>query len=172
MAYRAALKATRRRAVHEWPTDPHQARILLLLPEDEQLLRAAWKFALQIDVPPASLAPVVLGERVSYSPDAFAGAVDTITENDLDWRKLPNKKVIEAFWNPHPHVAIDLSSPFSVASAYLAGASSARCRVGLYDKAAEPFYDFLLAPMESFDGALHALCGYLASIEPPLIAFK
>lgn len=171
MAYRAALKAERRRFVGERPEDPRQSRILLVLPDDEELLRAAWRFALQIDVPRPNLSPVVLGERVSYAPDAFAGAVDVITQKDLTWWNLPRKKVLEAFWNPHPHVAIDFSVPFSSASAYLAGGSPAHFRVGLYDKAAEPFYDFLLAPTQSFDTALIALRGYLDSIEPRVIAF-
>jgi len=172
MAYRAALKAAQRRTVSAWPSDPRDVRILLILPDDVEMLRAAWRFALKIDVPRSNLAAVVLGERVSYSPDAFAGAVDVITEKDLDWRRLPNKKVLQAFWNPHPHVVIDFTSPFSAASAFLAGASPAHFRVGLYDKAAEPFFDFLLAPMESFEAALRTLRGYLESIEPPAIAFK
>ncbi len=171
MAYRAALKAAQRRTVGERPIDPRQVRILLVMPDDEELLRAAWRFALQIDVPRTNLTPVIFGERVIYSPDAFAGAVDVVTEKDLTWRKLPNKKVLEAFWNPPPHVAIDLSVPFSSAAGYLAGGSSAHFRVGIYDKAAEPFYDFLLAPTQSFDTALIALRGYLESIEPRVIAF-
>ncbi|MCH7639408.1 MAG: hypothetical protein IH855_08105 [Bacteroidetes bacterium] len=172
MAYRAALKATQRRTVAAWPSDPHEVRILLILPDGEESLRAAWRFALEIDVPRSNIAPVVLGERLNYSPDAFAGAVDIITKKDLDWRRLPNKKVLQAFWSPHPHVAIDFTSPFSAASAYLAGASTAHFRIGLYDKAAEPFFDFLIAPTESFEAALRALRGYLESIDPPAIAFK
>lgn len=171
LGYRAALNATQRRSPGERPLDPHQARILLLLPDDEEFLRAAWRFALEIDVPRGSLAPVVFGEQVRYSPDAFAGGVDVVTPKDLDWQLLPSKRVVEAFWNPYPHVAIDLTSPFTAASGYLAGASPAHFRVGLYDKAAEPFYDFLIAPTDSFDGALRTLKGYLQSIEPPVIAF-
>ncbi len=171
LAYRAALKAERNRLIGEWPTDPHEARILLVLPDDESMLRAAWKFALQIDIPRTNLIPVVLGEQVRYAPDSFAGAVDVISDKDRDWRKLPGKKAQEAFWNPHPHVAIDLSSPFSSAAGFLAGASPAHFRFGLYDKAAEPFYDVLLAPTDSFESALVALRGYLESIEPPVIAF-
>ena len=172
MAYRAALKATQRRTVSPWPSDPRDVRILLVLPDDVEMLRAAWRFALEIDVPRSNIAPVVLGEQVSYSPDAFAGAVDIITDRDLNWRRLPTKKVLQAFWNPRPHVAIDFTLPFSAASAYLTGASPAHFRVGLYDKAAEPFFDFLLAPMESFEAALRSLRGYLESIDPPAIAFK
>ena len=39
MAYRAALKAAQRRTVSPWPSDPRDVRILLVLPDDVEMLQ-------------------------------------------------------------------------------------------------------------------------------------
>lgn len=171
-AYGIAKSAVRSRSTVAAPLDPHQARVLVVLPTDEYHSRAAWKFILEVETPRQHIQPVVFGERVSYAPDAFAGRVKTITPRQQDWRRLPEKDVVSELWGREPHVAIDFSYPFSLASAYLCGASPALFRIALYSEDAEPFYDFLLAPQQDLSAAYDAMKSYLKAVEPPVLAFK
>ena len=146
--------------------------MLIVLPQEEEEVRIAWKLVKAIDAPRGRVMPVSLHGRVPYVPDAFAGAVFQVEESKLDWRGLPKKVVSDAVWTRRPNVAIDLSSSFDLAAAYLVGASSAALRVALHNPQAEPFFDLLIAPTHGYRVAVGALRHYLAALEPPALAFS
>jgi len=171
LAYRHACKAVLHRAVPEWPERPQDRRVLVLLPEAEADLRAAWAFVKTLDLHPTHLIPVSLRDGVAYVPDAFAGAVFTVGTKQRDWRGLPQKVISDALWTQRPHVALDLSPGFDLAAAYLVGASPARFRVGFFSDEGEPFYDFMIAQTDGYASAVESLRTYLASVVPPVLAF-
>ena len=171
LGYRAALAAVRSRTPASGPGGLLSRRVLVLLPPEEEDLRAAWRFVQSLDEPPAHLVPALTTGRVAYVPDAFAGHVFSAGEKGLDWRGLPTPAVREALWTPPPYVALDLNPAFDLAASYLVGASPARFRVGLYSEEREPFYDLMIRSKGGYDEALAALRGYLAAFEPPVVAF-
>jgi hypothetical protein len=171
LGYRAALRAARRRTPTSAPGRLLSRRVLILLPPKEDDLRAAWRFVQALDEPPAHLVPALTVGRVPYAPDAFAGHVQTVGEQERDWLGIPARSARERLWTPPPQVALDLNPSFDLAAAYLVGASPARFRAGLYGEEREPFYDLLIRPKEGYAAALEALRGYLAAIEPPVVAF-
>ncbi|MEL6616971.1 MAG: hypothetical protein AAFQ43_14605 [Bacteroidota bacterium] len=123
-------------------------RVFAVLPEaqdiDDDVQRDAWHFLAGLDLPPRQIVPVVFGRDVG-APDRFAGSVLHIGEKSIDWRGLPRTAVTEALWTQRPDVAIDLSTEFSVAAAYLVGGSPAAIRIGLDPSPeAAPFYDLVV----------------------------
>jgi hypothetical protein len=171
LGYRAALAAVRRRTPVVGPGALLSRRVLVLLPPQEDDLRAAWRFVQALDEPAAHLVPALTSGRVPYVPDAFAGHAVAVGEEGLDWRGLPTRAVRERLWTPPPQVALDLNPAFDLAAAYLVGASPAGFRAGLYGAEREPFYDLLLRPTDGYAAALDALRGYLTAVEPPVVAF-
>ena len=165
LGYRAALRAERKRTVVEAAPE-ERGRVLVLLPSEEALLLPAWGFIQSLGVAMSDLVPVSTTGRVPYAPDAFAGGVRTLSDDDLDWRRLPRQKTAEALWAPPPTLALDLTPDFDLPAAYLIGASPARFRVGLHSPEAEPFFDLLIAPTAGYAEALQALRRYLGAVEP------
>ncbi|MDX1438309.1 MAG: hypothetical protein R3284_00250 [Rubricoccaceae bacterium] len=171
-ALRKASRAANTRAIVGTTHDVHQARVLVVMPDDETRARAAWRLILDVDTPRRNLLPVALDDRIAYAPDAFAGHVRLVTSKELDWWGLPKKDVAQEIWGHSPDVAIDFSHPFNIAAAYLCGASPAHFRIALHSEEAEPFYDFLLSPQHDLGTAYDAAKAYLEAIDPPVLAFK
>lgn len=170
LAHHAALRAARQRSVVGRP--PLDAKVLMLLPHDEERLRAAWRFIQSLDDPKRSLVLVLTDERVPYTPDAFAAAVHTVGKAARDWRGLPGPSVLAQVWSAPLRLALDLTPDFDLASAYLVGASPASFRAGLYSAEREPFCDLLVRSQGGYEAALQALRSYLGTVEPPVLSFR
>ena len=171
MGRRALQAAVRSRTARPLPPRPASRSVLILLPEDEEGLRATWTFIGALDVPLSNLTCVVLSERVAYVPDRFAGSVQRIAPADLDWRGLPRAEVLAPL-RGLADVAINLVAPNDLAAAFVVGTSSAAVRIGQYGPDAEPFYDLMLAGTQSASELVGALRRALARIVPPILSFS
>ncbi|GAB5535672.1 MAG: hypothetical protein Rubg2KO_19210 [Rubricoccaceae bacterium] len=168
MGRRALKAAVRSRTARGMSSDPSGRSVLILLPDDEDGLRATWPFVEALDVPMKNLTCVVVSERVAYAPDQFAGSVQRITRADLDWRGLPRAEVLASLHGT-ADVAINLADPNDLAATFLIGTSSAAVRIGQHGPATEPFYDLMLAGAQSASELVGALRRALARIEPPIL---
>ncbi|MEM8602172.1 MAG: hypothetical protein AAGF99_19830 [Bacteroidota bacterium] len=172
-AYRAASAAAERRQPVTWSGHPAARKVLVVLPDEDDAVRSVWRFLKRLDLPSANVIPVSRGGHVVYAPDDFIGRVRVLQK--ADYRRitgLPKAAQAAAIWAEAPEVALSLRHPFDLNAAYLVGAAPARFRIGFHDPLAEPFFDFMLAPTADLDAALVALERYLASVSPPVLAFR
>ena len=168
MGRRALQAAVRSRTARSMPPTPSARSVLVLLPEDEDGLRATWPFVEALDVPITSITCVVVSERVAYAPDRFAGSVQRIAPTDLDWRGVPRAEVLAPLQGT-ADVAINLADPDALAATFLVGTSSAAVRIGQHGPTSEPYYDLMLAGTQSASELVGALRRALARIEPPIL---
>ena len=168
MGRRALQNALRSRSARPLPFDLGKRSVLILLPSDEDGLRATWTFVEALQVPMHQLTCVVLSERVAYAPDKFAGSVKRVLPTDLDWRGVPRAEVLVGLQGS-ADVAINLAQPTDLAAAFLIGTSSAAVRIGQYGADAEPFYDLMLAGADSAGELVGALQRALERIDPPIL---
>jgi len=171
MGRRALQAAVRSRTARALPPNPSARSVLILLPDDEDGLRATWPFVEALDVPMKNLTCVVVSERVAYAPDSFAGSVQRITPADLDWRGLPRAEVLAPLQGT-ADVAINLANPAELVATFLVGTSSAAVRIGQHAPDAEPYYDLMLAGTQSASELVGALRRALARIEPPILSLS
>lgn len=169
-ALKAAHKAVAARRGQPPEATTSARRLFAILPEAEDAAdrsqREAWAFLSALDLAPGRIVPVTLGRGVD-APDRFAGSVLHITEKEMDWRGLPRRVVSEGLWTQRPDVALDLTSGFTLAAAYLVGGSPASVRIGLdASPEASPFFDLVVT------GGLNALQRALAQIEPPILPMR
>ncbi|MEM1055838.1 MAG: hypothetical protein AAGI52_09935 [Bacteroidota bacterium] len=169
-----ALRLARRVAEARRPVDPEprvrERRVVAVLPRAEdahdEAQREAWAFLLALDLAPSHIVPLVFGRDVG-TPDVFAGAVFHVTDQDVDWRRLPKRGITEGVWTRRPDVAIDLSPSLFAPAAYLVGGSPAAVRIGLDPKRdAAAFYDLVVT------GGLEALRRTLAHLDPPVVPIR
>ena len=146
--------------------------LLVALAPDEDQQRAAWAFLGDLDLAPKNVRAVVMGDRVAYAPDAFAGHVQTLGESTQDWRRLPRRAAVAAIWNPSPGVALHLADSGDLSAAYLVGASPASVRVGPHTPADEPFYDLMVADDGDVASRIVALRRVLAQITPSVLPLR
>jgi hypothetical protein len=147
-----------------------ERRVVAVLPRaqdaQDDAQRGAWAFLLSLELAPSHIVPLVFGRDVG-TPDAFAGAVFHVSDQDLDWRRLPKRVVAEGVWTRRPDVAIDLTPSLSAPAAYLVGGSPAAIRIGLDpSREAAPFYDLVVT------GGMEALRRALAQLEPPVLPIR
>ena len=167
LARRAALAAVAARHPRQIATRPEARTLLLVLPADDAGQRAAWALVDRTGLPPKQVVPIVVGDRIAYAPDRFAGHVEVIGDADLDWRRLPRRALAERVWAQSPDVALNLADVGDLATAVLVGASPAAVRIGRHDPDAETFYDLMIS---GDDGDPAAAVGrLLARLTPPIL---
>lgn len=169
-AVSAARRAARERTPLPMEPRVRERRVFVVLPRatdaNDAAQRAAWSFLSSLDLAASRIVPLVFGRDVG-TPDAFAGAVLHVSEQDLDWRRLPKRVVAEAVWTRRPDVAIDLSDRFSPAAAYLVGGAPAAIRIGTDPSPdAALFYDLVVT------GGPAALLRALATLDPPILPVR
>ena len=168
MGRRALAAAVQSRTARPMPANPSERSVLILLPEDEEGLRATWPFVEALDLPLKNLTCVVLSERVAYAPDRFAGSVQRLPAADLDWRGLPRAETLVSLQRG-ADVAINLAAADHLAAAFLVGTSSAAVRIGPHQPDTEPYYDLMLAGAGSASELVAALRQALSRIDPPIL---
>lgn len=146
--------------------------LLVALTSDEAQQRTAWGLLNDLDLPPSEISVVVMGDRVAYAPDAFAGHVKTLGESEQDWRGLPKRSEVEALWARTPDVALHLSDRDDLGAAYLVGASPASVRIGPYDLDNEPFYDLMVFDDGDVASRVAALRHVLSQVTPPVLPLR
>ncbi|MEM1043452.1 MAG: hypothetical protein AAGI91_12585 [Bacteroidota bacterium] len=169
LARRSALKLTERRTVRPWNPNPAARRALVVLPAEEIEAKEAWRFLNDLGIPSRQIVPVVPSSLVPYAPADFIGRVKRMDDKALTMLGLPKPAFAGALWQTEPDLAFCLTPEFDLAAATLTGASPAAFRIGLYAEAAEPFFDLMVAPGDSFASTLWALHDTLARIEPPVV---
>ena len=163
---RAAADARRPRPL---PPDPHDRTLLLVLPDDEPGQRAAWDLVSGLRLPARHVVPVLLGERVRYVPDRFAGAVRVVGPEERDWRRLPGRAARQSVWTQRPDVALNLADPDDLGAALLVGASPAALRIGRHRPDREPLYDLLIDGAADAAEAAVSLGHLLRQLDPPVL---
>lgn len=146
--------------------------LLVALAPDEDQQRAAWAFLSDLNLPPSSIHAVVMGDRVAYAPDAFAGHVQTLGETVQDWRRLPRRTALEPIWAQAPSVALHLADSGDLSAAYLVGASPASVRIGPHEPEDEAFYDLMVVDRGDVASRIVALRRMLAQITPPVLPLR
>ncbi len=169
LAARQALRLIERRTVRPWAADPGARRALVVLPAAELEAKEAWRFVKALGIPSRQVTPVVPSSLVAYAPADFIGRVKRLDDKALGLLGLPKSAFADGLWEPAPDLAFCLTPEFDLAAATLVGASPAAFRVGLYDEAAEPFFDLMIARGDSFASALGALEQALRKVEPPVV---
>lgn len=170
IARHRALKQVRARTVQPWNPSPAARRVLVVLPAGEAAAQEAWRFVKSLKLPPKQIIPVVVSGEVTYVPAEYIRSLMRLEDVDLGRIGLPKIAFAEKVWKQQPEVALCLVPTFDLAAAYLVGASPARFRIGVYDEAAEPFFDLMIAPNDSLASAFVALRETLRRIEPPVLA--
>ncbi|MBK9635472.1 MAG: hypothetical protein IPO64_13555 [Bacteroidetes bacterium] len=66
------------------------------------------------------------------------------TKSDLNWLKRPNCSQVDTFINVEFDILINLSTEVLPPLEFIAGASKAKFRIGLYTQTKLPHYDFLI----------------------------
>ncbi len=169
LALAQAARAVRRRTARVWRGPLQARRLLVVLPDGEAALHAAWTVVRETGVAPERVVPVALVGPVAYIPDGYVGRVRLLGPGDRNRLGVPRRAIAQAIWVEEPDVAIDLSTRFNAAAAFLVGASPAALRVGFYNARAEPFYDLLVAP--GAEGGADAVGRYLSALDPPALPF-
>ncbi|MEM1116856.1 MAG: hypothetical protein AAF845_13380 [Bacteroidota bacterium] len=146
--------------------------VLVALGPEEAQQRAAWAFLLDIDLHRSRIYAVVMGERVPYAPDAFAGHVHTLGPSTHDWRRLPSTSSVEAVWNLAPGVALNLAASDDLSAAYLIGGAPASVRIGPYLPDDELLYDLMLQGALDIPSRIVTLRRVMAQIRPPLLPLR
>lgn len=167
-AHAVAQAAVAERTVKE----ARKRSILVALSPDEATLRTAWAFLLDLDLRPSEIHAVLLGDRVAYAPDAFAGHVQTLGESSHDWRRFPKRSAFEAIWSRTPTVALHLADADDLAAAVLVGASPASVRIGPHIPDQEPFYDLMVEDGGDVASRVVALRRALVQIDPPVLPLR
>lgn len=169
LARRSALKQVQGRTAQPWTKEPAARSVLVVLPTGEQA-REAWRFVKSLGLSPRQITPVVVATgEVTYVPAEYVSYVIRLEEDDLNLVGLPKQDFARRVWETSPDVAFALAPTFDLASALLVGASPAPFRVGLYDEAAEPFFDLMIAPGPSSTSMLAAMRDALQRISPPVL---
>ena len=146
-----------------------QRTLLLVLPDDEAGQRAAWDLVGGLGLPDRHVIPALVGERVAYVPDRFAGAVRVVGPDERDWRRLPNAAARQSLWTQRPDVALNLADPGDLGAALLVGASPAGLRVGRHRPDREPLYDLMIQGAGSAAEAADVLGRLLRQLDPPVL---
>jgi hypothetical protein len=60
-ARRAALRRVRRRTPRPWHPDPTLRRVLLVVPDDDEAAKPAWRLIERLALPQAQTLPVLMG---------------------------------------------------------------------------------------------------------------
>ena len=145
---------------------------MVVLPADEPGQRAAWAWIDGLDLREGQIAPVLVGERVEYVPDRWAGAVRVIGEGERDWRRLPNAAARQSVWTQRPDVAVDLAEPGDLGAALLVGASPAAVRIGRWAPGREDAFDLMVQGEPEAVAAIDALGRLLRQIQPPILPLR
>jgi hypothetical protein len=168
LALRRALKLVRQRGAREWPPDPSERRVLIVLPVREEDARHVWRFLATLGLDPQKTLPVVPVGEVTYAPVDYLGHVRILQPADIGRLGLPKKAFLRDVWSFQPDVAFCFAAPFDLAPAVVAGASPAAFRIGFHGEGAEPFFD-LLASGDDVEGRLRALRHAMEHISPPIL---
>lgn len=147
-------------------------RVLVALGPEEAQQRAAWAFLLDLDLHRSKIIAVVMGDRVPYAPDAFAGHVHTLGPESHDWRRLPSKSAVEAVWGLGPGVALNLAETDDLSAAYLIGGAPAAVRIGPHVPADEALYDLMLQGDLDIASRVVTLRRVMDQIRPPLLPLR
>ena len=168
-AVRALAAALAARTPLDLAPHPGHRTLLVVLPDDELGQRATWSLLDHVDLGARQIHPVVMGERVAYQPDRFAGAVRTIGDGERDWRRLPTAAARQSVWTTRPDVALNLAGPSDLASAMLVGGSPAAVRIGRHAPGREDCYDLMVQGEPDAASAADALGRLLRQITPPIL---
>lgn len=165
---RVAARHVRRRAVRTWEPKPEARRVLVVLPAEEEALKAAWRFVQHLGLDARRVTPVMPAAQIAYAPAEYIGRVKILQRGDLNPLGLPKSKVAAEVWADGPDVALCLAPASDLAAAYLAGASPAAFRIGIHSEGAEDFFDLMTGSAESYEAALAALRQVLERLAPPV----
>ena len=172
LAWRAVRDAVSRRSPIALEAEPRSRSLLLVLPTDEDGQRAAWDLVRAVDLEASRVQPVGLGSTGVAVPDAFAGRVEVVGDEALDWRRLPKASWRDRLWASRPEVAVNLAEPDLLAAAILVGAAPAAVRIGRHDPAREPCYDLMVQGPPSAAAAAGALGRLLRLLDPPVLPIR
>ena len=171
-AVRDVRAAIARRTARPLPERLAERSLLVVLPSDEPGQRAAWAWVGSLDLHDRQVHPVIVGERVEYVPDRWAGAVRVIGAGERDWRRLPNAAARQSVWTLRPDVAVDLADPGDLGPALLVGASPAAVRIGRWAPGAEDAFDLMVQGEPDAASAAGALGRLLGQIQPPILPLR
>lgn len=144
-------------------------RVLVALPADRDGQRATWSLLTTLEVPPRQVRPVLTAPYEADVPSAFKADLHMITDDDLDWRRLPSPSLLDRLWRPAPDAALNLADPDDLVAALVTGASPAAVRIGRHRADREPFYDLMIQGAPDAVSAAEALGRLLRRLDPPVL---
>ncbi|MEM0962663.1 MAG: hypothetical protein AAGK21_09030 [Bacteroidota bacterium] len=168
-ALRAVREAVASRHPQPLPADVSSRRVLLILPRDEDGQRATWDFVRSIRLDSRCVIPVGFGSTGVGVPDAFAGAVRILGDDELDWRRLPKPSALESVWTQRPDVVVCVADATDLGVALLAGGSPAAVRLGRHSKDREGCFDLMVRGATDATSAVASMAQLLRQLDPPIL---